>query len=156
MQIASLGVSKLCFLLSLAFCGFLLVLIPVLEQPACQVDLPKPKPQVRPAQTNLSLDAWFLELSTNKTQFADKQDGISVGKSEMISNDVHKRTRDSKGKTVFGRIGSGLSGSKTFESLELKDIFIAVKTTKKYHKTRLELLIETWISKAKEQVKNYY
>ncbi|CAF90997.1 unnamed protein product, partial [Tetraodon nigroviridis] len=30
------------------------------------------------------------------------------------------------------------------ESLELKDIFIAVKTTKKYHRSRLKLLIETF------------
>uniref|UniRef100_H3C3K1 RFNG O-fucosylpeptide 3-beta-N-acetylglucosaminyltransferase n=1 Tax=Tetraodon nigroviridis TaxID=99883 RepID=H3C3K1_TETNG len=112
MHIASLGVSKFCFLISLAFCGFLL-LIPVLKPPAHQVDLPKPRPQVRLPQTDPSLDAWFLEVSANK------QDRSSVQKSEMSSNDVH-------------------------ESLELKDIFIAVKTTKKYHRSRLKLLIETF------------
>lgn len=74
----------------------------------------------------------------------------------MTSNDVHTRTTDSKNKTVLGKSRGGLSGSRTLESLELKDIFIAVKTTKKYHRTRLELLIETWISEAKEQVRIDY
>lgn len=92
-------------------------------------------------------------MSANETQFADEQDRSSVGKSEMTSNDVNKRTTDSKDKTVLGRNGGRLSGFRTLESLELKDIFIAVKTTKKYHRSRLELLIETWISEAKEQVR---
>uniref|UniRef100_A0A3Q4I2H9 O-fucosylpeptide 3-beta-N-acetylglucosaminyltransferase n=1 Tax=Neolamprologus brichardi TaxID=32507 RepID=A0A3Q4I2H9_NEOBR len=91
MHIASVGVSKFCFLFSLAFCGLLLLLIPALRPPARQVELPKPRPQVRPAQAGTS------------------------------------------------------------HQLELKDIFIAVKTTRKYHKSRLELLIQTWVSQAKEQ-----
>ncbi|XP_014805280.1 PREDICTED: beta-1,3-N-acetylglucosaminyltransferase radical fringe [Calidris pugnax] len=37
------------------------------------------------------------------------------------------------------------------ESLELKDIFIAVKTTRKYHRSRLDLLLQTWISQARGQ-----
>lgn len=156
MYVASLGVSQFCFLFSLAFCGFLLLFIPVLQPPACQVDLPKPRPQVRQTQKDTSLDAWFLEASVNETQFTHKQDRSLVQKSEMTSNDVHKRTTDSKDKTVVGKNGARLPGSRTLESLELKDIFIAVKTTKKYHRTRLELLIETWISEAKEQVSIYY
>ncbi|XP_025939928.1 beta-1,3-N-acetylglucosaminyltransferase radical fringe, partial [Apteryx rowi] len=48
-----------------------------------------------------------------------------------------------------GRLGppGGLAG----EGLELKDIFIAVKTTRKYHRSRLDLLFQTWISRAKGQ-----
>lgn len=155
MHIASLSFSKFCFLLSLAFCGFLLLLIPVLRPPACQVDLPQPRPQVRPAQT--SLDAWFLEVSKSpkESQFTKRPEGNREGKSEIIRNDVHKRTTDSKDSIVLGKVG-GLSGLRTSESLELKDIFIAVKTTKKYHRSRLELLIQTWISQAKEQVRLDY
>lgn len=156
MHIASLGVSKFCFLLSLAFCGFLLLVIPVLQPPACRVDLPKPRPQVRPAQTEPPSHLWFQEVSANETQFADEHDRSSVGKGEGTSDDVNKRTTDSEEKTVLGRNEGGLSGSRILESLELKDIFIAVKTTKKYHRTRLQLLIETWISKAKEQVRSNY
>lgn len=39
----------------------------------------------------------------------------------------------------------------THEPLALEDVFIAVKTTRKYHRSRLELLIQTWISQAKQQ-----
>ncbi|KAL4647796.1 beta-1,3-N-acetylglucosaminyltransferase manic fringe-like [Arapaima gigas] len=34
--------------------------------------------------------------------------------------------------------------------LQLKDIFIAVKTTGRFHSTRLALLLDTWISRTKE------
>lgn len=50
--------------------------------------------------------------------------------------------------------GGGIAGSRFQDLLELKDIFIAVKTTKKYHKSRLALLFQTWVSKAKEQVRS--
>ncbi|XP_075285291.1 beta-1,3-N-acetylglucosaminyltransferase manic fringe isoform X1 [Opisthocomus hoazin] len=36
-------------------------------------------------------------------------------------------------------------------SLVLGDIFIAVKTTKRFHQSRMELLLDTWISRAREQ-----
>ncbi|KYO36365.1 beta-1,3-N-acetylglucosaminyltransferase manic fringe isoform B [Alligator mississippiensis] len=35
--------------------------------------------------------------------------------------------------------------------LELEEVFIAVKTTKKFHQSRMELLLDTWISRAREQ-----
>lgn len=38
------------------------------------------------------------------------------------------------------------------EEISPRDIFIAVKTTKKFHKARLELLLDTWISRNKEMV----
>lgn len=40
----------------------------------------------------------------------------------------------------------------TLEKLQLRDIFIAVKTTGRFHKTRLALLLETWISRTKAHV----
>ncbi|XP_040449925.1 beta-1,3-N-acetylglucosaminyltransferase manic fringe isoform X1 [Falco naumanni] len=42
-------------------------------------------------------------------------------------------------------------GYRTEESLTLGDIFIAVKTTKRFHQSRMELLLDTWISRAREQ-----
>ncbi|NXT23839.1 MFNG acetylglucosaminyltransferase, partial [Syrrhaptes paradoxus] len=42
-------------------------------------------------------------------------------------------------------------GGRTEWSLTLGDIFIAVKTTKRFHKSRMELLLDTWISQAREQ-----
>ncbi|XP_054636139.1 beta-1,3-N-acetylglucosaminyltransferase manic fringe isoform X2 [Dunckerocampus dactyliophorus] len=43
----------------------------------------------------------------------------------------------------------GRPGSERKERLRLEDIFIAVKTTGRFHRTRLALLLETWISKTK-------
>ncbi|NWV08729.1 MFNG acetylglucosaminyltransferase, partial [Ptilonorhynchus violaceus] len=40
---------------------------------------------------------------------------------------------------------------RTEGSLALGDIFIAVKTTKRFHQSRMELLLDTWISQASEQ-----
>ncbi|KFO74735.1 Beta-1,3-N-acetylglucosaminyltransferase radical fringe, partial [Cuculus canorus] len=42
-------------------------------------------------------------------------------------------------------------GGAAGEGLELKDIFIAVKTTRKHHRSRLDLLLQTWISRARGQ-----
>ncbi|NWI65131.1 MFNG acetylglucosaminyltransferase, partial [Todus mexicanus] len=44
-----------------------------------------------------------------------------------------------------------LDGYRTDGSLTLGDIFIAVKTTKRFHQSRMELLLDTWISRAREQ-----
>lgn len=38
------------------------------------------------------------------------------------------------------------------EQLAPRDVFIAVKTTKKFHRARLDLLLETWISRHEEMV----
>ncbi|NWU79842.1 MFNG acetylglucosaminyltransferase, partial [Onychorhynchus coronatus] len=40
---------------------------------------------------------------------------------------------------------------RTERSLTLGDVFIAVKTTKRFHQSRMELLLDTWISQASEQ-----
>ncbi|NWS10724.1 MFNG acetylglucosaminyltransferase, partial [Pachyramphus minor] len=42
-------------------------------------------------------------------------------------------------------------GYRTEGSLTLGDVFIAVKTTKRFHQSRLELLLDTWISQASKQ-----
>lgn len=46
-------------------------------------------------------------------------------------------------------------GYRTEGSLTLGDIFIAVKTTKRFHQSRMELLLDTWISQAREQVSTW-
>lgn len=40
------------------------------------------------------------------------------------------------------------------EDISANDIFIAVKTTKKFHQSRLNLLLDTWISRNMQQVKD--
>ncbi|NXG71183.1 MFNG acetylglucosaminyltransferase, partial [Baryphthengus martii] len=44
-----------------------------------------------------------------------------------------------------------LEAYRTDGSLTPGDIFIAVKTTKRFHQSRMELLLDTWISQAREQ-----
>jgi hypothetical protein len=38
-------------------------------------------------------------------------------------------------------------------NIDLDDIFISVKTTQKYHDSRLKMIVKTWFQLAKEQVK---
>lgn len=161
MHIASVGVSKFCFLFSLAFCSLLLLLIPALQPPARQVDLPQPRPQVRAPQAGPSHHAGAPTVAVHAGE-TDSSTGLnrsSAGQrgsieTEGTRNDNHspKRGADSKRESVPGGKGAGLLGSRSWDLLEFKDIFIAVKTTRKYHKSRLELLIQTWVSQAKEQV----
>lgn len=40
------------------------------------------------------------------------------------------------------------------EDITPRDVFIAVKTTKKFHKARLELLLDTWISRNRDMVRS--
>lgn len=41
------------------------------------------------------------------------------------------------------------------EDISPRDVFIAVKTTKKFHKARLELLLDTWISRNRDMVRGW-
>lgn len=114
MHVASIGVTKFCFLLSLASCGLLLLLIPTLQPPARQVEAPPPRRHVAPA-------AATAPDSTENANYTQ-----------------------SRGEPPPKRL-------EPREPLEDQDLFIAVKTTRKYHKSRLELLIQTWVSRVKEQ-----
>ncbi|XP_039990799.1 beta-1,3-N-acetylglucosaminyltransferase radical fringe [Xiphias gladius] len=160
MHIASVVVSKFCFLFSLAFCGLLLLLIPALQPPARQVDLPQPKPQMRATQAGPSHHTRVpaVSIHARETDTAIGLKGSSAGQGGSIKTEVTRNDKwdvDSKrGLERWappGRKDGGISGFRSHDLLELKDIFIAVKTTKKYHKSRLELLIQTWVSQAKEQ-----
>lgn len=171
-----MGSSKLCFLLSLAFCGLLLLLIPALQPTPHQVDLPPPRPHLRPASVgkhtaNTPRNPGGLEVPL--------QAGEGLSLRSNVSSVGPGRTRDTLTTRKGGRVPSegqgnlhgtrrgtdshrgpaegslpGVRvgvGSKSKEPLELKDIFLAVKTTRKYHKSRLELLLQTWVSRAKDQ-----
>lgn len=49
--------------------------------------------------------------------------------------------------------GGGSPQPPQLEQLSPRDVFIAVKTTKKFHKSRLELLLDTWISRNQDMVR---
>lgn len=117
MHIASVGINKLCFCLSLALCGLLLLLPSLRPSPRLLV-LPQPKAQARP--------------SLNRTH---------------RNNSVTSAQAPLKVKSL----GAVPTGRLNREPLGIDDVFIAVKTTRKYHRSRLDLLIQTWISQAKRQ-----
>ncbi|XP_069545627.1 beta-1,3-N-acetylglucosaminyltransferase manic fringe [Brachyistius frenatus] len=67
-----------------------------------------------------------------------------------------KDAQDSARNSSSGEITGGTEGHSVTEGahvnqppLQLEDIYIAVKTTGRFHKTRLALLLETWISRTK-------
>jgi hypothetical protein len=41
------------------------------------------------------------------------------------------------------------------QATDINDVFISVKTSMAFHKTRLKLLLDTWISTCKNQVSGY-
>uniref|UniRef100_A0A8C8CB99 Beta-1,3-N-acetylglucosaminyltransferase n=1 Tax=Oncorhynchus tshawytscha TaxID=74940 RepID=A0A8C8CB99_ONCTS len=139
MHVSSMGVSKFCFLFSLALCALLLLLIPALQPSQHQGDLPQPRAHTKPARAG-----------TDASKIPQHPGGLVV----PLQADVGKVTVGNYG-IDGGSIGAGVvvgaGGSRSRTPLELKDIFIAVKTTRKYHKSRLDLLFQTWVSKAKEQ-----
>ncbi|XP_045925128.1 beta-1,3-N-acetylglucosaminyltransferase radical fringe [Micropterus dolomieu] len=160
MHIASVGVSKFCFLFSLALCGLLLLFIPALQPPARQVGLPQPRSQVRPARASpsqhagapaVSVHGGAIDSAAGLNRSSARQGGSIETEVSRNDNNSPKRVMDSKRGALPGGKGGGLSASRSRDLLQLKDIFIAVKTTRKYHKSRLELLIQTWVSQAKEQ-----
>lgn len=143
MHLSHVGTNKICFLLSLAFCALLVLLIPSLQPPQRQADLPQPRPRAKPARAGRRHD-----LYGNPGQGShDAKDGSFI-------HPLPPRGRPWDTQTMLeGDAAHGNSpGSLSKDSLDLRDIFIAVKTTRKYHKSRLQLLSQTWVSKAKEQV----
>ncbi|NWQ92040.1 MFNG acetylglucosaminyltransferase, partial [Burhinus bistriatus] len=78
------------------------------------------------------------------------------GLNEGISGKPERRSKVSPEDGGGGRGQKDLEvhppeGYRTERSLTLGDIFIAVKTTKRFHQSRMELLLDTWISRAREQ-----
>ncbi|XP_043958591.1 beta-1,3-N-acetylglucosaminyltransferase radical fringe [Gambusia affinis] len=140
MHIASVGVSKSCFLFSLALCSFLLLLIPALQSAPRQLEPPQPRPHAKSASAEQTHHA-DLPAGTASAGGTDMATGLRRS-SEVIGGAARTDVPSPK-RTVD-------SGPRNTDQLELKDIFIAVKTTRKYHRSRLELLIQTWVSQAKE------
>ncbi|XP_028332572.1 beta-1,3-N-acetylglucosaminyltransferase radical fringe-like isoform X2 [Gouania willdenowi] len=158
MQKSSVSANKFCFLLILTFCG-LLLLFPILKPQTQQENMPKPRPHIKPFRTTLA----SITRNSSHPGGADMSMRLQPSSSDK-ENDMRSRLRnDNYSSTLesMSRRGSGSSAKEkevgghlvhgSSDQLDLKDVFIAVKTTKKYHKSRLELLTKTWVSRAKEQ-----
>uniref|UniRef100_A0A8B9HK53 Beta-1,3-N-acetylglucosaminyltransferase n=1 Tax=Astyanax mexicanus TaxID=7994 RepID=A0A8B9HK53_ASTMX len=134
MHLSPVGISKRCFLLSLALSALLLLLILTLQTSQRQGELPQPRPPARPAGAG---SGHGLQSTRNATWHK----GAGNAKDSSVTRPPP---------AMAGPQGRLRSQDRDMP-LELKDIFIAVKTTRKYHKSRLQLLFQTWVAEAKEQ-----
>lgn len=166
MTLSCIGLSKICFLLSVTFCAFLLLLIPKFQTTWRHRGYPQPRPpppfnascksefhhpQAEPSSTG-HLDSEGIDITHSvKDETVEKWGDYSLragGSSLKLEEQDGSPTSPLQTMLKDHR---GPAGDSIKENLELKDIFIAVKTTRKYHKSRLDLLFQTWISQAKRQ-----
>lgn len=73
----------------------------------------------------------------------------SIQQAPSPAKDAHSPPRNSSRGGAHGGHPASEGAYVTPRRLKLEDIFIAVKTTGRFHKTRLALLLETWISRTK-------
>lgn len=93
-----------------------------------------------------------LEADGGGVQHSDQaaqQDGGKKGFSAYFSKLTRSRREAAEKPTAAH---AGAPSSAPTEELRPDDLFIAVKTTKKFHQPRLDLLLETWISRNVQQV----
>ncbi|XP_072339517.1 beta-1,3-N-acetylglucosaminyltransferase radical fringe [Scyliorhinus torazame] len=166
--------SKLCFLLSLTLCASLLLLMGLQQWGPSDLKLSRP---LRPPRTlgNATRDRGISrqESRTGRPSagrlMSDSPGAAGRERSRHRAAKAAKlllRTRvREKGLQGFGsdQLGPGAEEkaaallwdaplhSSSKHKMQLSDIFIAVKTTRKYHKARLDLLFQTWISLVQEQ-----
>lgn len=166
MSFSCIRLSKICFLLSVIFCAVLLLLLPKFQN-SWKRNYPQPHPPVVfNASSKTDIPLQHLESSSVDHLEDETNNIVPLVKKELVEKWSHYITDTGRFKLNGNRkmndspvnplhnvakdhVGPAEVSAK--EKLELKDIFIAVKTTRKYHKTRLNLLFQTWISEAKGQ-----
>ncbi|NWS79696.1 MFNG acetylglucosaminyltransferase, partial [Toxostoma redivivum] len=93
----------------------------------------------------------LLSMRHHGTREAAQYPGIGEG---MLEKPEQQSEGSSEGAGGRGQKDLKLhppQAHRTEGSLTLGDVFIAVKTTKRFHQSRVELLLDTWISQASEQ-----
>lgn len=74
---------------------------------------------------------------------------VAAAGGKVFSAYFRKLTRERRAMDVPPRRSSP---PEPVEHLTPSDVFIAVKSTQRYHRERLELLLDTWISRSAQQV----
>lgn len=166
MSFSCIRLSKICFVLSIITCTVLLLLIPKFQSSWRFKIYPQPRPSlVFNTFNKKDTPLQQVEFNSSNPLDAEINNIVSVIKENLLEKWNHHVT-DTGGFHLKdnGKINERPHNVIRMESvevsakekLELKDIFIAVKTTRKYHKTRLNLLFQTWISQAKGQVRTLF
>ncbi|XP_048466899.1 beta-1,3-N-acetylglucosaminyltransferase radical fringe isoform X2 [Rhincodon typus] len=172
--------SKLCFLLSLTLCASLLLLMGLQQWGPSDLQLSRSLQPFRQSPQTLGNATLGRSLSKQEKRRGAALAGSSITDSSSAFKREHnhqlfakpdklvrtyakaKGLQDFvKNSTVKDQRGPGPwekaaalpwdIAPHSKHKMQLSDIFIAVKTTRKYHKARLDLLFQTWISLVKEQ-----
>ncbi|XP_006118979.2 beta-1,3-N-acetylglucosaminyltransferase manic fringe [Pelodiscus sinensis] len=98
----------------------------------------------------------FLSMRHHGTQKVAHDQAVGDGTSEISAHQAELPPAEVLGDSnrcqeLKEPLGLSKVGSSVRRDLELGEVFIAVKTTRRFHQTRLVLLLDTWISEAKEQ-----
>ena len=103
---------------------------------------------------NVLLDAPLTGLYLGEGQTAAARSDVEPDRSrgKVFSAYFSKLARERRAIDAPRRTRA--SPSRAVENLSPADLFIAVKTTRQYHRLRLDLLLETWMSRSLQQVLN--
>ncbi|XP_048411133.1 beta-1,3-N-acetylglucosaminyltransferase radical fringe isoform X3 [Stegostoma tigrinum] len=172
--------SKLCFLLSLTLCASLLLLMGLQQWAPSDLQLSRSLQPFRQSPQTLGNATLDRSLSKQEKRRGAASSGSSITDSSSAFKREHNYQRFAKPEKLL-RTYAKAKGLQDFvknstvkdqrgpgpwekaaalpwdiaphskHKMQLSDIFIAVKTTRKYHKARLDLLFQTWISLVKEQ-----
>ncbi|XP_007434245.1 beta-1,3-N-acetylglucosaminyltransferase radical fringe isoform X2 [Python bivittatus] len=161
MSFSCIRLSKICFLLSVITCTVLLLLIPKFQSSWRFRIYPQPRLSLVFNSSNKNdIPLQQVEFNSPDPLDAEINNIVPLIKQNLLekwshyvidTSGSHLKTNGKINERPHSVIHTETAEVSTKEKLELKDIFIAVKTTRKYHKTRLNLLFQTWISQAKGQ-----
>lgn len=138
------------FLLSLVGATFTCLLVLMVEQQNREV---VEVPQAVEGSSPPSL--LMVEADPSPGKAVEERDASAAAPkgAQTFSAYINKLTRvrrDVEQVATPSAEGSGAS-KPPVEDVTANDVFIAVKTTKKFHRSRMDLLMDTWISRSKEQ-----
>lgn len=138
------------FLLSLVGATFTCLLVLMVEQQNREV---VEAPQAVEGSSPPSL--LMVEADPSPGKAVEERDASAAAPkgAQTFSAYINKLTRvrrDVEQVATPSAEGSGASKPPA-EDVTANDVFIAVKTTKKFHRSRMDLLMDTWISRSKEQ-----
>lgn len=166
MSFSCIRLTKICFLLSVITCTVLLLLIPKFQSSWRFKIYPQPRPSLVFNTSNKD-DTLLQQVEFNSPNPLDAEidNIVPLTKENLLekwnhyftdTGGSHLKANGKINKRPHNVIHMKSAEVSAKEKLDLKDIFIAVKTTRKYHKTRLNLLFQTWISQAKGQVRTLF
>ncbi|XP_040295974.1 beta-1,3-N-acetylglucosaminyltransferase lunatic fringe [Bufo bufo] len=138
------------FLLSLVGATVTCLLVLMVDQQTRQVVVMEVPAEVEEAspQNHLVVEA---EPAPANAVGRQEVSAASAKGAQTFSAYINKLTRVRRDVEQVATPSTEGTGKPPVEDITANDVFIAVKTTKKFHRPRMDLLMDTWISRNKEQ-----